>query len=246
MSNPTPTTTTTTLAESSSSSSSFTEELRAAAGEKWDAIVHHKFTDELAAGTMDRAVLRRYLIQDFRFLDAFCILLASVIVHAPSLEDRIPACQFLGLVTSDENTYFTRCFDQLSATTETERQAIPNAPCTTAFCTLMKEAAHSGILAEMLSVLVVCEWSYLEWATRVLPQTNRDNFMTYEWVDLHSGPDFEEVVSYLRRLLDREGRTASPAVRERCQQRFLQAVQLELDFFDMAYYQRDESDADKN
>ncbi len=32
----------------------FTDELRQAAGEQWDRIIHHRFTDEVAAGTIDR------------------------------------------------------------------------------------------------------------------------------------------------------------------------------------------------
>ena len=82
-----------------------------AASDQWDRVIHHKFTKELAAGTIDRAVLKRYLVQDHRFLDAFV-----VISHARSVEDRIPACQFLALVTSKENTYFKRCFSRLGCT----------------------------------------------------------------------------------------------------------------------------------
>ena len=48
----------------------FTDELRALAGTKWNAVVEHRFTDELAAGTVADGVLARYLIQDHRFLDA--------------------------------------------------------------------------------------------------------------------------------------------------------------------------------
>ena len=67
-----------------------------------------------------------------------------------------------------------------------ENRDIPDAPCTTAFCNLMREVAQSGHLGEMLAVIVVCEWSYLSWGERVLSKTKRDNFETYEWVDLHS------------------------------------------------------------
>ena len=48
-----------------------TEQLRAEAGARFEAIVHHRFTDELAAGTIDRSVLKTYLVQDHRFVDAF-------------------------------------------------------------------------------------------------------------------------------------------------------------------------------
>lgn len=87
----------------------------------------------------------------------------------------------------------------------------------------------------MLAVLVVCEWSYLSWAQHVLETTKRDDFVCYEWVDLHSGPFFEEVVTYLRGLLDKEGTRIDENGREACKQRFLQAIQLEEDFFDQAY-----------
>jgi thiaminase/transcriptional activator TenA len=56
----------------------------------------------------------------------------------------------------------------------------------------------------MLAVLLGCEWSYLAWGQKVLNETNRDDFVTYEWVDLHSGDYFEGVVNYIRGLLDHE------------------------------------------
>jgi thiaminase (transcriptional activator TenA) len=212
----------------------FTEELRLAAGDQWNRVIHHKFTKQVAAGTIDREVMKRYLIQDFRFLDAFVVLLASVIANCHSLDDRIPGCQFLALITGTENTYFQRCFQALHVTEE-ERAAIPDAACTIGFCTLMRDTARHGTLGEMLSVLLVCEWSYLSWGQLVSPETVRDDFVTYEWVDLHSGPHFENVVAYIKGLLDIEGERLDEAGKERCTTRFLQAVQLEEDFFEFAY-----------
>jgi len=211
---------------------SFTEELRTAAGDQWNRVIHHKFTTELAAGTIDRNVLRNYLIQDHRFLDAFVVLLASTIAAARSLEDRIPGCQFLALITGKENTYFERAFEKLGVK---DRESVPDAACTTGFCNLMRTTAATGTLGEMLSVLVVCEWSYLSWGQLVEAKTARDDFCTYEWVDLHSGEEFEAVVAYLRGLLDREGDLLHEAGKEKCKEKFLQAVQLEEDFFEFAY-----------
>jgi len=211
-----------------------TEELRQAAGDQWIRVITHRFTNELAAGSIDRNVLKKYLIQDYRFLDAFVVLLASIIAHARSLEDRIPGCQFLAMITGKENTYFDRCFEKLGATEE-ERAKIRDAPCTTGFCSLMREVAMEGSLAEMLAVIVVCEWSYLSWGNRVKERTSRDDFVTYEWVDLHSGEFFEGVVEYLRDLLDKEAAYLDSSGRALCEKRFLQAIQLEEDFFDFAY-----------
>lgn len=99
----------------------------------------------------------------------------------------------------------------------------------------MRDAAMNGSLAEMLSVIVVCEWSYLSWGNIVKDATNRNDFLCYEWVDLHSGDDFTALVAYLRGLLDKEGLVISSDDRMACRKRFLEAVQLEEDFFNMAY-----------
>jgi len=85
-----------------------------------------------------------------------------------------------------------------------ERTSIPDAPCSKGFCDLMREVASTGSLAEMLAVVVVCEWTYLEWGQNVLPNTVRDDFTCFEWVDLHSGEYFASVIEYLRSLLDKE------------------------------------------
>mmetsp|Transcript_3719 Transcript_3719/g.6160 ORF Transcript_3719/g.6160 Transcript_3719/m.6160 type:complete len:219 (+) Transcript_3719:95-751(+) len=212
----------------------FTEELREAAGDQWDRVINHKFTTELAKGDIDRNVLKKYLIQDHRFLDAFVVLLASAIAKARSLDDRIEGCQFLGLITGKENTYFERSFEVLGCDKE-ERAKIPDQEVTKGFVNLMREVSSEGTLGEILSVLVVAEWSYLSWGEKVLPITNRDDFLTYEWVDLHSGDYFNGVVAYLRGLLDKEGTLIDDAGKEKCKAAFLRAIQLEEDFFEMAY-----------
>jgi thiaminase (transcriptional activator TenA) len=212
----------------------FTDELRIAAGDQWDRIIHHKFTKELALGTIDRDVLKRYLIQDHRFLDSFILLLASIIAKARTLQDRIPACQFLATITSTENTYFERCFIELNVSID-ERSKVPNASCTDKFCALMQQVAFHGTLGEMLSVIVVCEWSYLSWGQIVQNDAIRNDFIMYEWIDLHTGPSFEHVVQYLRQLLDQEYDYLDEVDKNKCKERFLQAVQIEEEFFDFAY-----------
>uniref|UniRef100_A0A7S3TIR6 Thiaminase-2/PQQC domain-containing protein n=1 Tax=Strombidinopsis acuminata TaxID=141414 RepID=A0A7S3TIR6_9SPIT len=216
------------------SQAGFTESMRQAAGTKWTCIVNHKFADELAAGTISPAVMKRYCIQDHRFLDSFVVLLSSMVAHAPSLPDRVPGCQFLALITGKENTFFERVFEAMGVNAD-ERDAIPDEPCTVRFKELMRDAAASGSLVEMLSVLVVCEWSYQSWGERVLPASVAEPWYCQEWIALHSGDYFGSVVRYLRDLLDREAAKVSDAELACAKARFLQAVDIENDFFDMAY-----------
>eukprot|EP00310_Coccolithus_braarudii_P024919 CAMPEP_0183355958 /NCGR_PEP_ID=MMETSP0164_2-20130417/42504_1 /TAXON_ID=221442 /ORGANISM="Coccolithus pelagicus ssp braarudi, Strain PLY182g" /LENGTH=220 /DNA_ID=CAMNT_0025529225 /DNA_START=47 /DNA_END=709 /DNA_ORIENTATION=- len=209
-----------------------TEQLRAEAGARFEAIVYHRFTDELAAGTIDRSVLKTYLVQDHRFVDAFVVLLSSMIAAAPSLADRIPGCQFLALVTGKENTYFERSFDALGVT-QAEREGTPDSPPMRDFSQLMRDAAKTGEVGEMLAVLVAAEWSYQCWGERVLAVAVAEPFWCREWVDLHSGDYFGSVVSYLRNLLDKLPLSAAQIAAVRA--RFLSAIELEVAFFDAAY-----------
>jgi thiaminase/transcriptional activator TenA len=211
------------------------EWLRAEAGEQWERVVSHRFTDELAAGAISGPVLRTYLIQDHRFLDDFTVLLASMIAHAPSLADRVPGAQFLGLITGKENTYFERSLRALGVSAEAEA-AVPNAPITLRFKRLMRSAAASGKLASMLAVLVVAEWSYETWGERVSRSRAAElPFYCSEWIELHAGPYFNSVVAYLRGLLDAAGRTLTEGERDEVRAIFLEAVACEEAFFDAAY-----------
>ena len=68
---------------------STTEWLRSEAVD-WKSITTDPFVEQLAAGTLPNATLARYLVQDHKFVDAFMVLLASMVAHAPTLEDRVP------------------------------------------------------------------------------------------------------------------------------------------------------------
>ena len=80
-------------------------------------------------------------------MDAFIILLASVISNAQCLDDRIPGCQFLAHISGAENTYFERCFQKLLGVShEKYRSEIPNHDCTSQFIDLMVDVSRKGSL----------------------------------------------------------------------------------------------------
>ena len=211
----------------------FTEWLRERSEPAWTRAATHRFTTELADGTLADAVMRRYLVQDYSFLDSFAMVLASAIVKAPSLADRIPLCQFLGVVTSDENTYFQRAFDALAVPAGDRSGPSLRAP-TRGFHALMAEAVRCEGYAETLAPLVVFEWLYLTWATAVSDRAPRA-FHHAEWITLHANPEFASFVAWLRGQLDREGPLLSRERRSRVAASFGRAVELELAFFDEAY-----------
>jgi len=214
----------------------FSDWLKASCADQWHAVTHHPFTDAWGKGALPKANLENYLIQDHRFIDRFVALLAAAVSRAPKLKDRIPGCQFLALVTGEENTYFERSFAALGVSDDA-RENTPDWPATASFKQLMKDATESNRYANMLAVLAVAEGTYLGWADRVNKAIAKrpDDFWYAEWIDLHIGDYFESVVAYLNTQLDKAGPALSEQERSECLSYFARATDLEYQFFDTAW-----------
>ncbi|HEY2195609.1 MAG TPA: TenA family protein [Actinomycetospora sp.] len=210
----------------------FSDECRAGSAGAWDAAVGHRFVDELWAGSLDDAVLARYLVQDLQFLDAFVALLGAAVATAGRPRPRLVLARQLGLVAGDEDDYFTRALDRLGVPGP-ERCDPVLAPPTRGFLDLMDTARRSGDHGVVLTVLLVAEWLYADWAAREQPAP--DDPLHAEWIELHRGPAFTAWVAFLRDEVDRVATTAGGAVRSRMAEVFGQAVELEREFFDAAY-----------
>ncbi|WEL20973.1 TenA family protein [Halorhabdus sp. BNX81] len=215
----------------------FTEWLRARAEPDWSAAVDHRFVEELAAGTIDDAVFRRYLMQDYAFLDALVGTFGHAVGDAPDMAARSRLVEFLAVLTDDENDYFERSFAALDVPESTYANPEPTAT-TRAFEDLLGRAAREGGYAETLAVLVPAEWVYLSWADP-RADADPDAFYLREWIDLHANDGFRSFVGWLREELDREGAAASPRRRARLDRLFRRTVELERAFFETAYGSQD-------
>lgn len=213
--------------------STFSERLRATNAAGWDAAVGHRFVDELLAGTLADDVLAGYLVQDYQFCDAFTALLGQGCASAPDLDSRLVFARQLGMFASDENTYFVDSFDALGVP-EQQRSTPQLSDATAAFDALMREALHSRSYAQVLAVLLVAEWLYLDWATRPdAGDSGRPEHLG--WIDLHRGPAFTTWVDWLRAQLDAHEPT-DDGERRVVESVFARAVRCELTFFDAAYH----------
>ena len=209
---------------------SATQHLQSLVAEDWHAATHHAFTNALANGTLSRDKMAGYLQQDYQFIEGFVRLLASAVAHAPSLTDAVPGAQFLGLICGPENTYFLRSLDALEVP-----QTAPSAPETIAFQQLMDQARRSGRYEIMLSVLVVAEWIYLDWASPFEDRAEDLPFWLGEWITLHSGDGFAQIVAYLRDQLDQAWESLVDDARADVTATFTEAVRLERAFFDASW-----------
>ncbi|MDX8348600.1 TenA family protein [Cognatiyoonia sp. IB215446] len=209
---------------------SATQDLQLSVAEDWRAATRHPFTNALAEGTLSPDKMAGYLQQDYLFVERFVRLLASAVALAPSLADAAPGAQFLGLICGQENTYFLRAMDALGVP-----EANQIAPETRAFQNHMDDARHSGRYEIILSVLVVAEWVYLDWATPFEDRAADLPFWFGEWITLHSGTGFSDVVAYLREQLDAVWLELDETARADVTEVFTQTLALERAFFDASW-----------
>jgi len=213
----------------------FADALVAANRPLWEAATAHRFVRELGADTLDDAVFRRYLVQDFAFIDALVTLLGYAVARAPSMPAKRRLSGFLAAVTGDETRYFERALNALGAADAfAAPERVPLADATRRFRALMAEAGTRGSYAEMFAIIVPAEWVYLTWA-RASPLPGPKRFYLAEWIELHAIPAFADFVEWLRAELDRDAAAAAPAERERLAALFRQTLELEVSFFDQAY-----------
>jgi thiaminase/transcriptional activator TenA len=209
------------------------ERMRACVRAEWDAAVTHPFVLELCAGTLPAAAMRRYLVQDYQFVDAFTALLGATVACADSTAARMVLARQLGVLAGPENTYFQRAFDTLGVPSS-ERDAPRLLAPTAEFIDLMRQVALSMDYASCLTILVVAEWIYLNWARRA-PIPLPADAVAREWIEIHDNPDFCAWVEFLRSELDGVFLELSADERRQCEKIFAQVTQLELAFFEAAY-----------
>lgn len=219
----------------------FTDALVAANAPLWRAATEHRFVRELAADTLPDEVFRRYLVQDFAFLEALVTLLGHAVARAPSMPAKRRLAGFLAAVTGDETNYFERALAALGAS---EAFAAPERiamnPTTARFRAAMVAAGERGAYGDILAIIVPAEWVYLDWA-RASPLPRPRRFYLAEWIELHALPAFADFVEWLRSELDREAAAASPEQRRRIAELFRATLELERDFFEAAYAPPDEA-----
>ncbi|PSQ10995.1 transcriptional regulator [Halobacteriales archaeon QS_5_70_15] len=210
----------------------FTEWLRERSEPDWTRATEHRFVRELGAGTLEDAVFRRYLVQDYAFVGTLTGAFGHAVGTAPTMEAKARLSGFLGTLTDEENDYFERSFDALGVP-EADRTDPAMTGVTEAFEDLLVRAAHEGGYEETLAVLVPAEWIYLTWASNVSDPP--EAFYLREWVALHEAPEFESFVGWLRDELDEHGPSLSERRRRRVERLFRRTVSLEATFFEMAY-----------
>lgn len=213
---------------------------------KFLAATNHPLTNELCDGTLPDYKLYTYLVQDLKFFQLGLNLLGNTLARCDAPESAIVLGKQIGFISNDENTYFFRCLDQLRRESLTELQNkvpamledMPHIiPEVNRYLSVMDYLAFESKSYEELVVFVyVMEKVYLGWAEVNISSkdTTKLAYKHKEWVDLHSGADFESWVEFLGQEVERVA--INDESKKIIENWFLKTLDLEVAFFDGCYY----------
>ena len=209
------------------------DELRKAEEGLWERMVTHRFVLELGEGTLPVEAFRRYFLQDYLFLKSLAKVVGMGVAKAPSLETARQLSPFLETLLNAENALFFRAFEELGVPPE-EYQTAQVLPTGLALANFMLTVAYEGSFDQIVTTLLVTEWTYYDWATRLAQAGKRPPQRPYqEWIDIHAAQELGDFVEALKGHVD----TAIPAdARPRIQEVFKTTLRYEYLFWEMAYH----------
>jgi thiaminase/transcriptional activator TenA len=210
----------------------FSEQLLAEAADLRAARLGHPFVTELADGTLDEAAFRRWLEQDYRYLEdlARAFAVAAGRAHATTTARRL---------IDVARATFDHELDRLSdlagdyGRSRDDLRSAPKTPTCTAYTAFLLRTAHEGTAGEFAAAVVPCEQGFLDVVDDAARRADDDN--PYRpWIEMYADGAFDDVVDAVRGVVDRHAEQF-PGTRERLRDRFLTGARFEHQFLEMAY-----------
>jgi len=209
--------------------------LRSATAEDWRRYTQHDFVRQLARGTLPEASFRRYLGQDYLFLIHFARAYALAIYKSATLAEMREALAAVKTILDDEMGLHVRTCAGWGLT-ESQMEALPEAPATLAYTRYVLETGMAGDLLDLRVALAPCVVGYGEigWALANDPATRRDGNPYRDWIETYGGEGYQRVAADAVGSLDRLwGTRAGGARLDPLMRIFRDATRLETDFWRM-------------
>lgn len=211
----------------------FTHALRDAASDEWRRMQEHPFVIAIEEDRLPDAVLRRYLVNEYAFVEAAITIFSYALVNAPDMAARRELVRIIGALVDAQIPYFENAFTALGMAEEEWRGASLPPKAAMLRDGMLGFAAHGGF-AEVATAMLAAEWTYHTWCARAV-RRSISNEVLKDWVRLHAEPAFAGQANWLRNTVDGIGAKAEPDARRRLLSVFATALELEIHFHDAPF-----------
>ena len=195
-------------------------------GAVFDAMVTHRFVEDIKANKLSKEVFERYLVFEGAFVDTAISIFAFAAAKAETIAQKRWLIGVLDALANQQIAYFEKTF--------TERGINPAAYDTTmpevaAFRDGMLAISRDGGYLDTVAAMFAAEWMYWTWSKDAARLEMSDPLLK-EWVDLHAHKDFAAQALWLKMELDAAGEDMSVEERSRLSGIFGRAQALEIAF----------------
>jgi thiaminase (transcriptional activator TenA) len=213
----------------------FTDDLRAAAADLWDAQLRHPFVQGLGDGTLEEERFKRWVLQDYLYLKEFARIFAWAVAKADRLESMAWYASVLDLTLNTEMELHRQYAARFGISTEA-LESEPMWPTTRAYTDFLVRTAADGDMADLLAALLPCAWGYC-YVGQELARSDPPADQRYaDWIAQYASEDFAAAAAWLRGELDRLADNAGPEQRQRLTALFLLSSRYEWMFWEMCWH----------
>ncbi|OKP73014.1 TenA family transcriptional regulator [Ensifer adhaerens] len=197
----------------------------------FEAMVNHRFVEDIVMGRLSPQVFERYLVYEGAFVETAISIFAFAAAKAETIEQKRWLIAVLDALANQQIAYFERIF--------AERNIDPgaydlNVAEVDAFRTGMLDIARNGGFLDTVAAMFAAEWMYWTWSKRAARSSFADPHLK-EWVEMHADDEFAAQAKWLKQELDVAGDALEASERKRLSAIFGRAQQLEFAFHDAAY-----------
>jgi thiaminase/transcriptional activator TenA len=209
-----------------------TERLYYAAAPIWQKTLSHPFVTGIGDGSLPLEQFRFYMCQDYVFLIEYSRLLALATAKAPDVETMGRFANLLE-ATLNREMVLHREFAAQCGISAAELAATQAAPTAFAYTRHLVRVAALGDMTETIAALLPCQWGYCDIGQMLARRGMPTHAPFYrQWIEMYASPEFAELATWLRELLDSLEHTADT---ERLTETFCISARYEYLFWDMAY-----------
>ena len=211
----------------------FTDTLKRSAADQWRRMQEHRFVVAVEEDRLPEEVLKRYLINEYAFVETAISIFGYALVKAPDMTARRELSRIIAALVDDQVPYFLNAFAVLGIAESDWQGASLPAKAAALRDGMLGYAAH-GSFGDVLTAMLAAEWTYHTWCSRA-DHRPIANPVLRNWVRLHAEPAFASQAAWLRSVVDAIGATAAADQRRRLAEVFATALELEILFHDAPF-----------
>jgi thiaminase/transcriptional activator TenA len=218
----------------SSTKAGFSEHLRSAAADLWQAQFEHPFIRGIGDGTIEPERFRFFIRQDYLYLIEYGRAFSLACARAPRLElmEHFAELAHSTLTTEME---LHRAYAATWGISRDQLEGERPEPTTRAYTNFLLRTAALGDFGELVAALLPCMWGYSELGRHLAQGPRPGEERCARWIDMYASDEFADLAAWCRGACDSVAAETGESGRERMLEAFVTCSRYELEFWDAAW-----------